>query len=214
MTDTHPKLVIRSRTVRAALAARRSIAIVALTITLAALTSACTGDTPVKEAPPAPAAPSSELRTMTARFAPADIVADTRALPESERRALGKLVEAARFMDSLFLRQVWAGNDALLQRLAREASGAREAQMSREARMSNEAVDRLHYFLINKGPWSRLDHNKPFVPAYPRNRRRRTSIPPAPAKRRSRNGSIRCRATPRQPRPASSPRFAAVRADG
>jgi len=161
MTDTHPKLVTRSRTVRAARAARRSIATVALTITLAALTAACTGDTPVKEAPPAPAAPPSELRTMTARFAPADIGADTRALPEPERRALGKLVEAARLMDSLFLRQVWAGNDALLQRLSREAIGGREATMN------NEAVDRLHYYLINKGPWSRLDHNKPFVAGVP-----------------------------------------------
>ena len=27
--------------------------------------------------------------------------------------------------------------------------------------------DRLHYFLINKGPWSRLDHNEPFVPGAP-----------------------------------------------
>src|SRR5207249_3960256 len=26
---------------------------------------------------------------------------------------------------------------------------------------------RLHYFLINKGPWSRLDHNAPFVPGAP-----------------------------------------------
>ena len=26
---------------------------------------------------------------------------------------------------------------------------------------------RLHYFLINKGPWSRLDHNEPFVPGAP-----------------------------------------------
>ena len=26
---------------------------------------------------------------------------------------------------------------------------------------------RLHYFLINKGPWSRLDHNQPFVPGAP-----------------------------------------------
>ena len=25
----------------------------------------------------------------------------------------------------------------------------------------------LHYFLINKGPWSRLDHNQPFVPGAP-----------------------------------------------
>ena len=26
---------------------------------------------------------------------------------------------------------------------------------------------RLHYFLINKGPWSRLDHNQMFVPGAP-----------------------------------------------
>ncbi len=27
--------------------------------------------------------------------------------------------------------------------------------------------DRLHYFLINKGPWSRLDHHEPFIPGAP-----------------------------------------------
>ena len=30
-----------------------------------------------------------------------------------------------------------------------------------------EGRARLHYFLINKGPWSRLDHNQPFVPGAP-----------------------------------------------
>src|SRR4051794_3086549 len=77
----------------------------------------------VKEQTPAAAAmPSTaELQTMTARFAPADIGADITALPEQERRALAKLVEAARLMDSLFLRQVWAGNDAMLQSLAHAA---------------------------------------------------------------------------------------------
>ena len=33
--------------------------------------------------------------------------------------------------------------------------------------MSPEGRARLHYFLMNKGPWSRLDHNKPFVPGVP-----------------------------------------------
>ena len=62
-----------------------------------------------------------EVATMASRFAPADIRADVSSLPESERRALAKLVEAARLMDSLFLRQVWAGNDAMLQELSHEA---------------------------------------------------------------------------------------------
>jgi hypothetical protein len=93
---------------------------------------------------------------MTARFAPAEIGADVSRLADSERRALGKLVDAARIMDALFLRQVWAGNDALLQELSRNALSN-----------SPEATERLHYFLINKGPWSRLDHNRPFIPGTP-----------------------------------------------
>ena len=62
-------------------------------------------------------------------------------------------------MDALFLRQVWAGNDALLQELARDAIAPPVADAS--------AAARLHYFLINKGPWSRLDHNAPFIPGVP-----------------------------------------------
>jgi hypothetical protein len=128
-------------------------------IFISAAIAACTGETPVKEstAPPAaaPAAAASPLRTMTARFAPADIGADLSALPENERQALARLVEAARIMDGLFLRQVWSGNGALLESLARQAV------------TGGDAADALHYFLINKGPWSRLDHNKPFIPGVP-----------------------------------------------
>ena len=61
----------------------------------------------------------AELQKMTARFAPADIGADVSALPSNERDALARLIEACRIMDALFLRQVWAGNDAMLQDLAR-----------------------------------------------------------------------------------------------
>ena len=39
-------------------------------------------------------------------------------LPPAERQALARLIDAARLMDGLFLRQVWAGNDALLQQLS------------------------------------------------------------------------------------------------
>ena len=128
-------------------------------VLVSAVVTACTGETPVKESP-APAAqsaatPASPLRTMTARFAPADIGADLSALPDNERQALARLVEAARIMDGLFLRQVWSGNDALLETLARQTVA------------TPDAAETLHYFLINKGPWSRLDHNKPFVPGLP-----------------------------------------------
>ena len=103
----------------------------------------------------------AELQKLTARYAPADIGADITALPKPEREALARLVDAARIMDALFLRQVWAGNDAMLQELAQQA--ARPVG----PRASRTAAARLHYFLINKGPWDRLDHNKPFVPGAP-----------------------------------------------
>ena len=127
---------------------------------------ASAGDPLVKDQHPVPASSPSlaDLRAMTARFAPAEIGADVTALPEGERRALAKLVEAAKLMDSLFLRQVWAGNDAMLQDLAHAA--VTRGPAAADARQA-EAEARLHYFLINKGPWSRLDHNKVFIPGAP-----------------------------------------------
>jgi hypothetical protein len=101
---------------------------------------------------------AKELRTMAARFAPVDISADISKLPDNERGALARLVDAARIMDALFLRQVWAGNNALLQQLSRDTLNAGADATARE---------RLHNFLINKGPWSRLDHNRVFIPGVP-----------------------------------------------
>jgi hypothetical protein len=94
-----------------------------------------------------------QLRSMTARFAPVDLTADVSSLPANERQALAKLIQAAKVFDSLFLRQVWSGNEPSLLTLVRDTSDLGRA--------------RLHYFLINKGPWSRLDHNEPFMPGAP-----------------------------------------------
>ena len=96
---------------------------------------------------------AAKLQQMTARFAPTDIGADLSKLSDADRRVLAKLVEASTIIDALFQRQVWAGNDAMLLDLARDDSPLGRA--------------RLHYFLVNKGPWSRLDHNQPFVPGAP-----------------------------------------------
>ena len=54
-----------------------------------------------------------------------------------------------RLMDSLFLRQVWAGNEAMLQELSHEAISRTRATPASPA---DAAHARLHYFLINKGP--------------------------------------------------------------
>jgi peptidase M49-like protein len=100
-----------------------------------------------------PAPNVDQLRMMTARFAPVDLSADVSKLPANERQALAKLVEAAKVMDTLFLRQVWAGNETMLLNLVQDTSDIGRA--------------RLHYFLLNKGPWSRLDHNDAFIPGAP-----------------------------------------------
>jgi hypothetical protein len=119
----------------------------------AAIVTAALGAAPVQQS-----SVSRALGSSIARFAPADIGADLVALPAGERNALAKLVEAARLMDALFLRQVWSGNDALLQQLSRDAV---------DPAASPRAAQQLHYFLINKGPWSRLDHNAPFIEGVP-----------------------------------------------
>jgi hypothetical protein len=93
------------------------------------------------------------LQKMAARFAPTDIRADLSTLSAADKQVLAKLVEASKIMDALFLRQVWAGNDTVLVDLAQSQTA--------------EGRARLHYFLINKGPWSRLDHDEAFVPRVP-----------------------------------------------
>ncbi len=95
----------------------------------------------------------AELQQKSARFAPTDLTADITALPANEREALAHMVRAAQVMDALFLEQVWAGNDTMLHALVRD--------------QSHLGMARLHAFLINKGPWSRLDHNDVFVPGAP-----------------------------------------------
>lgn len=101
-----------------------------------------------------PALPdAAQLQAMHARFAPVELRADVTALPAGERAALGQILAAARVIDALFLRQAWAGNEALLLRLLGDPSPLGQA--------------RLGYFLLNKGPWSRLDHDAPFVPGVP-----------------------------------------------
>ena len=96
---------------------------------------------------------TQQLEQMTARFAPTEIGTDLSKLSSADRQVLAKLVQASKIIDVLFLRQAWSGNEAMLIDLARDQSPLGRA--------------RLHYFMINKGPWSRLDHNRPFVPGAP-----------------------------------------------
>ncbi|HXA08686.1 MAG TPA: hypothetical protein VNW28_01815, partial [Chthoniobacterales bacterium] len=91
----------------------------------------------------------AKLEAMTARFAPTEITADVSQLSPNDRKVLAKLVEASQIIDGIFLRQSWAGNPSMLLDLA--------------GRDSAEDRARLHYFILNRGPWSNLEHNAPFV---------------------------------------------------
>jgi hypothetical protein len=135
---------------------RVSMAVASASLVLAL--AGCRAQAP--SAPPSaatPAAPAdkavSELQQKTARFVVTDLSADLSALPANEREALAHMVRAAQVMDALFLEQVWSGNETMFQALVRDETPLGKA--------------RLHAFLVNKGPWSRLDHNEPFVPGAP-----------------------------------------------
>lgn len=94
-----------------------------------------------------------ELARKIARFAPTTLTADTSKLTPKDRQALEKIIAAAKLLDPLFLRQVWSGNEALEKKLLADQTPA--------------GRQRLHYFYINDGPWSRLDNKEPFIEGVP-----------------------------------------------
>src|ERR1700724_120593 len=134
-------------------------------VALAALAALATSAPPAKGAVAgaagnAPAAGAAEVRPVAdierrvAQFIPTPLSADLSALGEQERRALAELVEAARPLDQIFLRQSWTGNPELRDRLA--------------AYRGPHAAATLAYFDINFGPWDRLAEWQPFVGDHPR----------------------------------------------
>jgi len=96
---------------------------------------------------------NSSLAAKTSRFAPTLLTGNTSSLSPKDRQALLKIVAAAKYFDRLYLRQIWSGNEPFLKKL--------QAEKSPLGRL------RLHYFMINKGPWSQLDGNEPFIEGVP-----------------------------------------------
>src|SRR6266481_5259100 len=94
-----------------------------------------------------------ELQKMTGRFAPTPIRVETTNLSPADRQALVKLIEAARVLNDIFLTQLWSGNPDLYAKLQKDFTPLGKA--------------RLHYFWINKGPWSDIDDYKAFLPGVP-----------------------------------------------
>src|SRR6266481_2137223 len=100
-----------------------------------------------------PASTLVELEKMAGRFAPTPIRVETTNLSPGDRQALVKLIEAARVLNDIFLEQLWSGNPDLYAKLQKDMTALGKA--------------RLHYFWINKGPWSDLDDYQAFLPNVP-----------------------------------------------
>jgi hypothetical protein len=102
----------------------------------------------------APAIPDlAQLKTMTARFAPTSLRVDLSGLSAGDRQALEKLVEAAKIVNTIFMRQFWSGDLATYHALQQDKTPLGSA--------------RLDYFWINKGPWSEIDEYAAFLPDVP-----------------------------------------------
>lgn len=95
----------------------------------------------------------TSLAAKIKRFAPTVLTADTSKLAPNDARALKKIIAAAKYLNPLYRRQIWSGNEALLKKL--------------QADKSASGRERLHYFLMNQGPWSQLDENQPFIEGVP-----------------------------------------------
>src|SRR5260370_19211506 len=94
-----------------------------------------------------------ELNQMAARFAATPLQVDTSVLSAGDKKALAKLIEAAHVLNHLFMQQLWSGNLALYKKLQQDKTPLGRA--------------RLHYFWINKGPWSEIDGHTAFLPGVP-----------------------------------------------
>jgi len=95
----------------------------------------------------------AQLEKMANRFVPTPIRVDTSRLSAGDGQALVKLIEAARILDVIFMQQIWDGNRALYRQLQKDTTPLGKA--------------RLHYFWINKAPWSEVDEYKAFLPGVP-----------------------------------------------
>lgn len=94
-----------------------------------------------------------DIEKRVAQFAPTVLAPDLSALSEEDRKVLLKLAEAAKYMDDIFLRQVWTGNPELESEIA--TWKGKDAEAARE------------YFEINFGPWDRLAERQPFIGTKP-----------------------------------------------
>jgi hypothetical protein len=112
------------------------------TISITVVLTSCQREPPQAGASEAVTSPS-DIQRKLAQYTTVRLTSDLRGLSENERRMIPVLLDAARWMDSIYWREAYGNRDSLLHSIS-DASVRRYAE-------------------INYGPWDRLDNNAPFV---------------------------------------------------
>src|SRR5215467_5558287 len=95
----------------------------------------------------------ARLKEMAGRFAPTPLHVDRRGLSAGDAAALAKLIAAGQVVNHLFMQQIWNRNLEIYRSLQDDKSPLGQ--------------ERLHYFWMNKGPWSEIDDHAAFIPGVP-----------------------------------------------
>jgi hypothetical protein len=90
-----------------------------------------------------------DIEARRAQFMPQELSPNIDHLSNGDRAALGHLIEAARMMDDIFLRQAWEQNPEFNQRV--------------DALTGPHADAAKDYYRIMVGPWDRLKSREPFI---------------------------------------------------
>ncbi|MGZ8852668.1 MAG: dipeptidyl-peptidase 3 family protein, partial [Thermoanaerobaculia bacterium] len=135
-----------------------------LLVALFSLACQTTGTTDTMSKPPATTTPSTTPVATTSKLSvlpdvtervnklPRTVIDyDRSLLNDNERQVIAKLIEASKYIDEIYWRQVSEENPSLRTRLQRQSS-ASPADLA--------AYD---YFVENKGRWDRLKENEPFI---------------------------------------------------
>ena len=91
----------------------------------------------------------TELKQKLNRLEQVTLTADISKLSQNDQMALRKIILASKYMDDIFLRQVWEQNPTL------------------KSKLQKDDPSLLALFNRNTGPWLRLDHDQVFVKTAP-----------------------------------------------
>ena len=89
------------------------------------------------------------LKRKLAEFAPVTVTSDVTDFTEDERKVLDHIIQAAKYMDPIFNRQVFRWYNETREKLSQQTGDLATAQ--------------LEYYNMMRGPWDRQNHHQAFA---------------------------------------------------